>query len=121
MCLFDGGVYTVLMINALYFLAHAGEQHENEAQTLLHVLTNSWYSVPLVILFGALLVLLVYVVSKQSITATVTTTQFVLLFGGITLFQLMPILSVVCIVFGFTLSLIIVINGLRSGHDSQTK
>jgi hypothetical protein len=108
-------------MTSLYFLAHAGEQHENETQTFLHVLTSSWYSVPLVVLFGALIVLIVYAVSKRSLTATVTAAQFVLLFGGITLFQLMPILSVLCIVCGFTLSLVVVINGLRSGHDSKAQ
>ena len=101
-------------------LAHAGEKHETATEGFMHTLANSWYSVPMVVLLIILILMLVNVVTKGSLTATIITAQFLLLVGGILLFQLMPVLSMLFIVVGFALSLFVVINGLRNDtHENK--
>lgn len=96
-------------------LAHAGEHHESSASSLLHLITDDpTLSVPALILGIGIATFGIWLIYKKSLPAGLIVTQLILLVVGMGFYTLAPMLSTVAIVTGFSLSLFLVLNGLRS-------
>jgi len=98
------------------FFAHAGEHHESSTGTFLHLITNDpTLSIPAMMIAVATIGFGIWLVYRKSLSAGLIMTQLTLLISGMMLYTLAPVVSTIAIVTGFSLSLFLVLNGLKHG------
>ncbi|HIA92124.1 TPA: hypothetical protein EYO12_03350 [Candidatus Saccharibacteria bacterium] len=96
--------------------AHGGEDHSDSAEAAQHVLAlNPFIATMFVVGFVILSTTLIYKVTKSS-TAASYSLLAQLLGLGVFSYSVLPLLSGLCIVVGFALSMLLAFGGL---HDTK--
>lgn len=98
-------------------VAHGGESHANTTEAQLHA--APWYvQIFLLVAVSGIFLSVVWLITQKLDTALLATST-ILLFGGLGLYAIMPIVSIIAISVGLGATLILTLTGLGLGSKKS--
>ena len=93
-------------------LAHAGETHSEDLETIAHYVAPWYFAIPVFLLILAGIGYVTWIVSGKNTGTVLMTLAVIMLVCGMTMFAISPAVSIISILGGMLLSGLLAITGL---------